>query len=136
MGHSIGEDVGSSFKGSKDTSVTPSKCILLSVLGAAPRAPRQCCLPVQLDLQVMVMTLLFDKIEDQWKLRNRALHSHDDAEHSLFRHARLCTKAIRLYAKAGTTLLALDRPILSRALTTYDYPRPSHYQYRNFGLPS
>jgi hypothetical protein len=50
-------------------------------------------------------------------LRNEALHGRDDAEHSLFHHALLCAKAARLYAKAGT-LLALDRPILSRPLTT------------------
>jgi hypothetical protein len=82
------------------------------------------------------MTKFFDQIEDQHKLRNEALRSRDDAEHSLIRHARLCVKAIRLYAKVGTTLLALDRPILSRPRTTYDYPRPYHYQSRGFDLPS
>jgi hypothetical protein len=62
-------------------------------------------------------TLLFEQFEDQWKLRNEALHGRDAAEHSLFHRARLCDKATRLYAQAGT-LLALDRPILSRPLTT------------------
>jgi hypothetical protein len=64
-----------------------------------------------------LITLLFDQVEAQWKLRNEALHGRDDAEHSLFHRALLCAKATRLYAKAGT-LLALDRPILSRPLTT------------------
>jgi hypothetical protein len=64
-----------------------------------------------------LITLLFDQVEAQWKLRNDALHGRDDAEHSLFHRALLCAKATRLYAKAGT-LLALDRPILSRPLTT------------------
>jgi hypothetical protein len=54
-----------------------------------------------------LITLLFDQFEDQWKLRNEAL----------FRRARLCAKATRLYAQAET-LLALDSPILSRPLTT------------------
>jgi hypothetical protein len=34
-----------------------------------------------------LITLLFDHFEDQWKLRNEALHGRDDAEHSLFHHA-------------------------------------------------
>jgi hypothetical protein len=72
-----------------------------------------------------LITLLFDHFEDQWKLRNEALHGRDDAEHSLFHHARLYEKASRLYAQAGT-LLALDRPILSRPLTTIlDLPNTS-----------
>jgi hypothetical protein len=64
-----------------------------------------------------LITLLFDHFEAQWKLRNEALHGRDEAEHSLFHRARLCDKATRLYAQAGA-LLALDRPILSRPLTT------------------
>jgi hypothetical protein len=51
-----------------------------------------------------LITLLFDQVEDQWKLRNEALHGRDDAEHALFRRARLCEKATRLYAHAGTLL--------------------------------
>ena len=39
-----------------------------------------------------LITLLLDQVEDQWKLRNEALHGRDDAEHSLFHRARLCTK--------------------------------------------
>jgi hypothetical protein len=62
-------------------------------------------------------TLHLDQVEDRWKLRNEALHGRDDAEHSLFHRALLCAKATRLYAKART-LLALDRPILSRPLIT------------------
>jgi hypothetical protein len=64
-----------------------------------------------------LITLLFDQVEEQWKLRNEALHGRDEAEHSLFHRARLRTKATRLYAQAGN-LLALDRPILSRPLIT------------------
>jgi hypothetical protein len=65
-----------------------------------------------------LITLLFDQFEAQWKLRNEALHGRDDAEHSLFHCARgVCDKATRLCAQAGA-LLALDRPILSRPLTT------------------
>jgi hypothetical protein len=72
-----------------------------------------------------LITLLLDQVEDQWKLRNEALHGRDDAEHSLFHRARLCTKVTRLYAQAGN-LLALDRPILSRPLTTIlDLPTTS-----------
>jgi hypothetical protein len=72
-----------------------------------------------------LITLLFDQFEDQWELRNEALHGRDDAEHSLFHRARLCDKATRLYAQAGA-LLALDRPILSRPLTTIlDLPTTS-----------
>jgi hypothetical protein len=48
---------------------------------------------------------------------NEALHDRDDAEHLLFHRVLLCAKATRLYAKAGT-LLAHDRPILSRPFTT------------------
>jgi hypothetical protein len=51
-----------------------------------------------------LITLLFDQVEDQWKLRDEALHGRDDAEHSLFHRARLCAKATRLYAQAGTLL--------------------------------
>jgi hypothetical protein len=64
-----------------------------------------------------LIVLLFDKGEDQWKLRNEALHGRDDAEHSHFHRTLLFANATRLYAKSGT-LLALDRPILSRPLTT------------------
>ena len=64
-----------------------------------------------------LITLLFDQFEEQWKLRNEALHGRNDAEHSLFYRARLSEKATRLYAQAGS-LLALDRPILSRPLAT------------------
>jgi hypothetical protein len=63
-----------------------------------------------------MITPLFDQVEDQWKLRNEALHGRDDADHSLFHRTLLCAKATRHDAKAGT-LLALDRPILSRPLT-------------------
>jgi hypothetical protein len=45
------------------------------------------------------------------------VHGHDRAEHSLFHRVQLCAKATRLYAHAET-LLVLDRPILSRPLTT------------------
>jgi hypothetical protein len=69
------------------------------------------------DWAFKLITLLFDQVEDQRKLRNEALHGRDDGEHSLFHRALLCAKATRHYAKAGT-LLALDRPILSRLLTT------------------
>jgi hypothetical protein len=48
---------------------------------------------------------------------NEALHGRDDAEHLLFHRALLCAKATRLYAKAAGTLLALNRPIISRPLT-------------------
>jgi hypothetical protein len=65
-----------------------------------------------------LIQLFFDQVEDQWKLRNEALHGRDDAAHSLFRRALLCAKATRLYAKART-LLALDRLILSRPLATF-----------------
>jgi hypothetical protein len=72
-----------------------------------------------------LITLLFDQVEDQWKLRNEPVHGRDRAEHSLFRRALLCAKATRLYAHAET-LLALDRPILSRPLTTIlDLPTQS-----------
>jgi hypothetical protein len=72
-----------------------------------------------------LITLLFDQFEDQWKLRNEALHGRDAAEHSHFHRARLCDKATRLCAQAGT-LLTLDRPILSRPLTTIpDLPTTS-----------
>ena len=64
-----------------------------------------------------LITLLFDQVEDQWKLRNEALHGRNDTEHSLFRRALLCAKATRLYAQAES-LLALDHPILSRPITT------------------
>jgi hypothetical protein len=64
-----------------------------------------------------LIMLLFDQVEDQWKLRNEALHGRDRAEHSLFHCAIICAKATRLYAYAGT-LLALDRPILSQPPTT------------------
>jgi hypothetical protein len=64
-----------------------------------------------------LITLLFDQVEAQWKVRNEALHGRDEAEHSLFHRARLCTKAAQLYAQAWN-LLALDRPKLSRPLTT------------------
>jgi hypothetical protein len=66
------------------------------------------------------ITLLLDQVEDQWKLRNEALHGRDRADHSLFDRALLCAKATRLYAHAET-LLALDRRILSRPLT-YTFP--------------
>jgi hypothetical protein len=69
------------------------------------------------DWSSVLITLLFDHFEDQWNLRNEALHGRDDAKHSLFHRARLCDKATRLYAQAET-LLALDRPILLRPLTT------------------
>jgi hypothetical protein len=49
--------------------------------------------------------MYFDHFEDQLKLRNAALHGRDDAEHSLFHHARLCAKATRLYAQAGTRIV-------------------------------
>ena len=64
-----------------------------------------------------IITLLFDldQFEDRRKLRNEALHSCDDAEHSLFNRARLWDRVTRLYAQAGT-LLALGRSILSRPL--------------------
>jgi hypothetical protein len=65
-----------------------------------------------------LITLLFDQVEDQWKLRNEALDGRDDdAEHSLLHRALLCAEATRFYAKA-VTLLAFDRPILPRQLTT------------------
>jgi hypothetical protein len=72
-----------------------------------------------------LITLLFDQVEDQWKFRNETLHGRDRAENSLFRRALLQEKATRLYAHAGT-LLALDRPILSRPLATIlDLPNQS-----------
>jgi hypothetical protein len=55
-----------------------------------------------------IITLLFDHVEDQWKLRNEAPQGLDDAEHSLVHRALLCARATRLYAQAGT----LERPIL------------------------
>jgi hypothetical protein len=61
-----------------------------------------------------LIALLIDQVEDQWKLRNEALHGRDDAEHSLFHRALLCAQTTRLYNAA---LLALDRPILSQPLT-------------------
>jgi hypothetical protein len=64
-----------------------------------------------------LIALLFDQGEDQWKLRNESLHGDDDDEHSLFHRALLYAKATQLHAQVGT-LLALDRPILSRTLTT------------------
>jgi hypothetical protein len=64
-----------------------------------------------------LITLLFDQVEDQWKLRNEALQGHDRAENALFLRAILQAKAIRLYAYAGN-LRAIDRPILSQLLTT------------------
>jgi hypothetical protein len=64
-----------------------------------------------------LITLLFDQVEDQWKLHNEALHGRDRAEHSLFHRAILQAKATRLYAYSGN-LRALDRPILSPPLTT------------------
>ena len=83
-----------------------------------------------------LITLLFDQFEDQWKLRNEALHGRDDAEHSLFHRARLCDKATRLYAQAGT-LLALDRPILSRPLTTIlDLPTTSLEAWISQAVPT
>jgi hypothetical protein len=72
-----------------------------------------------------LITLLFEQLEDQWKLRNEAILGRDAAEHLLFHHARLHEKATRLYAQAET-LLALDRPILSRQVTTIlDHPTTS-----------
>ncbi len=82
--------------------------------GSHDRQANAACLS---DWASELITLLFDQVEDQWKLRNEALHGRDDAEHLLFHRALLCAKATRLYAQAGT-LLALDRPILSRPLTT------------------
>jgi hypothetical protein len=64
-----------------------------------------------------LITLFFDQVEDQWKLRNEALHGRDRAENSLFHRAILQAKATRLYAYSGN-LRALDRPILSQPLTT------------------
>jgi hypothetical protein len=63
-----------------------------------------------------LITLLFDQVEDQWKLCNEAHHGRDRAEQSLFHRAIICAKATRLYAFAGT-LNALDRRILSQPLT-------------------
>jgi hypothetical protein len=72
-----------------------------------------------------LITLLFDQVEDQWKLRNEALHGRDRAEHSLFHRALLCAKATRLYAQAEH-LMAIDRPLFSRPLTTiHDLPTHS-----------
>jgi hypothetical protein len=64
-----------------------------------------------------LITLFFDQVEDQWKLRDEALHGRDRAEKSLFHRAILQAKAARLYAYTGE-LRALDRPILSQPLTT------------------
>jgi hypothetical protein len=64
-----------------------------------------------------LITLLFDQVEDQWNLRNEALHGRDRAEQLLFHRAIICAKATRLYAYA-ITLNALDRPMLSRPLAT------------------
>jgi hypothetical protein len=77
------------------------------------------------DWTFKLITLLFDQVEDQKKLENEALHGRDCAQHSLFHRAPLCAKATRLYAQAEN-LLALDRPILSRPLTTVlDLPTQS-----------
>jgi hypothetical protein len=64
-----------------------------------------------------LITLLFDQVEDQWKLRNEVLHGRDRDEQSLFHRAIICAKATRLYEHAEY-LNALDRAILSRPLTT------------------
>jgi hypothetical protein len=70
-----------------------------------------------------LITLFFDQVEDQWKLRNGALHGR--AENSLFHSAILQAKATRLYTYTGN-LRALDRPILSQPLTTIlDHPNIS-----------
>jgi hypothetical protein len=90
-----------------------------------PRPPRQCCLPLRLGFRAHHATVRPIRFEDQWKLRNEALHGRDDAALSLFHRARLCDKATRFYAQAGT-LLALDCPILSRPLATIlDLPTTS-----------
>jgi hypothetical protein len=49
-------------------------CIMLTV----PWAANAACLS---DWASELITLLFDQVEDQWKLRNAALHGRDDAEH-------------------------------------------------------
>jgi hypothetical protein len=68
-----------------------------------------------------LITLLFNQMEGQWKLRNEELQGRDATEHSLFHRTRPGEKATRLYAQAGT-LLALDRPILSRPLISQAGP--------------
>jgi hypothetical protein len=64
-----------------------------------------------------LITLIFDQVEDQWKLRNEILLGRDRDEQSLFHRAIICAKATRLYDFAGT-LNALDRAIQSRPLIT------------------
>jgi hypothetical protein len=51
-----------------------------------------------------LITLLFDQVEDQWKLRNEALHGRQRSKHSLFRRALLCAKATRLSSTFTPTL--------------------------------
>jgi hypothetical protein len=78
-----------------------------------------------------LITLLFDQVEDQRKLRNEALHGRDRAESSLFRRAILQAKATRLCAYAGN-VRALDRPILLQPLTTiFDLPNISLEVWRS-----
>jgi hypothetical protein len=82
--------------------------------GSHDRPDNAACLS---DWASELITLLYCSTKSKIKLRNEALHGRDDAEHSLFHRALLFAKATRLYAKAGT-LLALNRLILSRPLTT------------------
>jgi hypothetical protein len=96
---------------------TSKVCTMLTVPGAATTAtPMLSASPAGTPSS----SLLFDRVENQWILRNEALHGRDDAECALFHRKLVCAKATRLYAKVET-LLALDRPILSRPLTTILY---------------
>jgi hypothetical protein len=55
---------------------------MLTVPWAAMTATQM--LPPSLsDRASKLITLLFEEVEDQWKLRNEALHGRDRAEHSL-----------------------------------------------------
>jgi hypothetical protein len=64
-----------------------------------------------------LITLLFDHFEEQWKLRNEALHGRDAAEHLLFHRAKLSRRVTRIYDQIDL-LLANDREILARPLQT------------------
>jgi hypothetical protein len=76
-----------------------------------------------------LITLFFDQVEGQWKLRNEALHGRDRAEKSLSHRAILQAKATRLYAYSGN--------LPPHPLTpTHYYLRPSQYQSRGLDLPN
>jgi hypothetical protein len=58
--------------------------------GSHDRQANAACLS---DWTSKLITLPFDQVEDQWKLRSEALHGRDNAELSLFHRALLYDEA-------------------------------------------